>query len=109
MSLFATKSVDKIIAESEGGTHHLRRTLGAGNLVALGIGAIIGAGLFSLTGLAAAQNSGPAVGLSLVVVAIGCAFVGLCYREVSCMVTVAGSSYTFAYRSLGEWIAWVVV
>jgi APA family basic amino acid/polyamine antiporter len=108
MSLFATKSVDKIIAESEGGTHHLRRTLGAGNLVALGIGAIIGAGLFSLTGIAAAQNSGPAVALSMVVAAIGCAFAGLCYSEFSCMIPVAGSAYTYAYTTLGEWIAWII-
>ena len=108
MNLFATKSVEGIIAESEGGTHHLRRTLGAGNLIALGIGAIIGAGLFSLTGIAAAQNSGPAVALSMVVAAIGCAFAGLCYSEFSCMIPVAGSAYTYAYTTLGEWIAWII-
>ena len=100
MSLFATKSVSHIISESEGGEHHLKRTLGPGNLVALGIGAIIGAGLFSLTGMAAAQNAGPAVALSMVVAAIGCAFAGLCYSEFSCMIPVAGSAYTYAYTCL---------
>src|SRR5437660_2143277 len=108
MSLFATKSVSRILSESEDGGHRLKRTLGAGNLVALGIGAIIGAGLFSLTGVAAAQNSGPAVALSMVVAAIGCAFAGLCYSEFSCMIPVAGSAYTYAYTTLGEWIAWII-
>jgi basic amino acid/polyamine antiporter, APA family len=108
MSLFATKSLEKIIAESEGGEHKLRRTLGPGNLIALGIGAIIGAGLFSLTGLAASQNAGPAVALSMVVAAIGCAFAGLCYSEFSCLIPVAGSAYTYAYATLGEWLAWII-
>ncbi|HLK63737.1 MAG TPA: amino acid permease [Bryobacteraceae bacterium] len=108
MSLFSTKSVSRILAESEGGAHQLRRTLGAGQLVALGIGAIIGAGLFSLTGVAAAQNSGPAVMLSMVIAAVGCAFAGLCYSEFSCMIPVAGSAYTYAYATLGEWIAWII-
>jgi len=108
MSLFATKSVSYIISESEGGKHHLKRTLGPGNLIALGIGAIIGAGLFSLTGVAAAQNAGPAVTISMVVAAIGCALAGLCYSEFSCMIPVAGSAYTYAYTTLGEWIAWII-
>ena len=108
MSLFATKSVDRIMSESAGGEHHLRRTLGPTQLIALGIGAIIGAGLFSLTGVAAAQNSGPAVALSMVIAAIGCAFAGLCYSEFSCMIPVAGSAYTYAYTTLGEWIAWII-
>ena len=108
MSLFATKSVSYIISESEGGEHHLRRTLGPGNLIALGIGAIIGAGLFSLTGVAAAQNAGPAVTISMIVAAIGCALAGLCYSEFSCMIPVAGSAYTYAYTTLGEWIAWII-
>jgi APA family basic amino acid/polyamine antiporter len=108
MSLFATKSVSRIIAESEGGEHQLRRTLGPGSLVALGIGAIIGAGLFSLTGIAAAQNAGPAIAISMVVAAIGCAFAGICYSEFSCMIPVAGSAYTYAYTTLGEWLAWVI-
>ena len=108
MNLFATKTVEGIIKESEGGEHHLKRTLGAGNLIALGIGAIIGSGLFSLTGVTAAQNSGPAVVLSMIVAAIGCAFAGLCYSEFSCMIPVAGSAYTYAYTTLGEWIAWII-
>ncbi|MGA2774325.1 MAG: amino acid permease [Bryobacteraceae bacterium] len=97
-----------IISESEGGKHHLKRTLGPGNLIALGIGAIIGAGLFSLTGVAAAQNAGPAVTISMVVAAIGCALAGLCYSEFSCMIPVAGSAYTYAYTTLGEWIAFII-
>ena len=108
MNLFATKSVDSILKESEGGTHHLKRTLGPGNLIALGIGAIIGSGLFSLTGVTAAQNSGPAVVISMIVAAIGCAFAGLCYSEFSCMIPVAGSAYTYAYTTLGEWLAWII-
>jgi len=108
MSLFATKSVSYIISESESGKHHLKRTLGPGNLIALGIGAIIGAGLFSLTGVAAAQNAGPAVTISMLVAAIGCALAGLCYSEFSCMIPVAGSAYTYAYTTLGEWIAWII-
>jgi APA family basic amino acid/polyamine antiporter len=108
MSLFATKPLERIMAESEGGEHQLKRTLGATSLIALGIGAIIGAGLFSLTGLAAAQNAGPAVVLSMVVAAIGCAFAGLCYSEFSCMIPVAGSAYTYAYATLGEWLAWII-
>jgi APA family basic amino acid/polyamine antiporter len=108
MSLFATKPLERIMSESEGGEHQLKRTLGATSLIALGIGAIIGAGLFSLTGLAAAQNAGPAVVLSMVVAAIGCAFAGLCYSEFSCMIPVAGSAYTYAYATLGEWIAWII-
>jgi APA family basic amino acid/polyamine antiporter len=108
MSLFATKSVGYIISESESGQHHLKRTLGSGNLIALGIGAIIGAGLFSLTGLAAAQNAGPAVTISMIVAAIGCALAGLCYSEFSCMIPVAGSAYTYAYTTLGEWIAFII-
>src|SRR5260370_21278088 len=108
MSLFATKSVSRIMSESEGGANQLKRTLGATQLIALGIGAIIGAGLFSLTGVAAAQNAGPAVPISMVIAAAGCAFAGLCYSEFSCMIPVAGSAYTYAYATLGEWIAWII-
>src|SRR5260370_4609127 len=108
LNLLATKSVEGIISESEGGEHHLKRSLTASSLIALGIGAIIGAGLFSLTGLAAAQNAGPAIVLSMIVAAIGCAFAGLCYSAFSCMVPVAGSAYTYAYATLGEWLAWII-
>src|SRR5689334_13022191 len=99
MSLFATKPVADILAEADGGTHKLKRTLGAGQLVALGIGAIIGAGLFSMTGMAAAENAGPAVVVSMIIAAVGCAFAGLCYSEFACMLPVAGSAYTYAYAT----------
>ena len=80
----------------------LRRTLGTPTLVALGIGAIIGAGLFSLTGIAAAENAGPAVTISFVLAALGCAFAGLCYSELAGMIPSAGSAYAYAYASMGE-------
>ena len=96
------------MAESESGEHHLKRTLGPVNLVALGIGAIIGAGLFSLTGIAAAENAGPAVVLSFVVAAIGCAFAGMCYSEFATMIPIAGSAYTYAYATMGELLAWII-
>jgi APA family basic amino acid/polyamine antiporter len=108
MNLFATKSVSRILAEADAGAHRLKRTLGAAQLVALGIGAIIGAGLFSMTGMAAAQNAGPAVVISMVIAAVGCALAGLCYSEFACMLPVAGSAYTYAYATLGEWIAWII-
>lgn len=108
MNLFARKTISRIISESQTGEHTLKRSLGPTDLVALGIGAIIGAGLFSLTGVAAAQNAGPAIAISMVVAAIGCAFAGLCYSEFSCMIPVAGSAYTYAYSTLGEWIAWII-
>jgi basic amino acid/polyamine antiporter, APA family len=108
MNLFEKKSLERIIAESEGGKHQLKRTLGPVNLVALGIGAIIGAGLFSLTGIAAADHAGPAVVLSFVVAAIGCAFAGMCYSEFSTMIPIAGSAYTYAYATMGELLAWII-
>ncbi len=86
----------------------LKRTLGAGNLVALGIGAIIGAGLFVRTAAAAGEAAGPAVVISFVVAAIGCAFAGLCYAEFASMIPVAGSAYTYAYVTMGEFIAWII-
>src|SRR5512147_1473261 len=105
MSLFERKPLERILSESEGGEHTLKRTLGAMSLVALGIGAIIGAGLFSLTGIAAAENAGPAIALSFVLAAIGCAFAGLCYSEFSTMIPIAGSAYTYAYATMGELLA----
>jgi APA family basic amino acid/polyamine antiporter len=108
MNLFATKPVGRILAEADAGVHRLERTLGAGQLVALGIGAIIGAGLFSLTGLAAAENAGSAVVFSMIIAVVGCALAGLCYSEFACMIPVAGSAYTYAYATLGEWIAWII-
>ena len=107
MSLFATKPLSRILAESEG-EHALHRTLGPVQLVALGIGAIIGAGLFSLTGIAAANHAGPAVVLSFVLAALGCAFAGLCYSEFSTMIPIAGSAYTYSYATMGELMAWII-
>src|SRR5687768_11403806 len=107
MSLFATKPLSRIMAEAEG-EHSLKRTLGPMQLVALGIGAIIGAGLFSLTGIAAANHAGPAVVLSFVLAAFGCAFAGLCYSEFSTMIPIAGSAYTYSYATMGELLAWII-
>jgi len=101
------KDITKLQNEAHTSTE-LKRTLGAWQLVALGIGAIIGAGLFSLTGIAAAEHAGPAVPLSFVVAAVGCAFAGLCYAEFSAMIPVAGSAYTYAYATLGEMFAWII-
>src|SRR6202035_235914 len=86
----------------------LKRTLSALNLVALGIGAIIGAGIFVLTGHAAAANAGPAITLSYVLAGFACAFAGLCYAEMASTVPIAGSAYTYAYATMGEFVAWVV-
>jgi APA family basic amino acid/polyamine antiporter len=108
MSLFARKPLDRIRADAEETEHSLKRTLGAGGLVALGIGAIIGAGLFSLTGIAAAENAGPGVIISFLIAAIGCAFAGMCYSEFSTMIPIAGSAYTYAYATMGELLAWII-
>ncbi|MBI4902039.1 MAG: amino acid permease [Acidobacteria bacterium] len=108
MNLFAVKPLSRIIEESESGSHTLRRTLGPVNLVALGIGAIIGAGLFSLTGIAAANHAGPGVVISFLIAALGCAFAGLCYSEFSTMIPIAGSAYTYAYATMGELLAWII-
>lgn len=107
-SLFKTKSIDSILKESPDETAKLKRTLGPGNLIALGIGAIIGAGIFVLTGQAAAQYAGPAIVLSFIVAGIACTFAGLCYAELASMIPVAGSAYTYAYATLGEFIAWII-
>lgn len=92
----------------DSGADALKRTLGPTQLVALGIGAIIGAGLFSLTGIAASTNAGPAVVLSFILASVGCAFAGLCYSEFATMIPIAGSAYTYAYATMGEIIAWVI-
>src|SRR5208337_1384250 len=86
----------------------LRRSLTAMNLVSLGIGAIIGAGIFVLTGHAAAANAGPAITLSFALGAVACAFAGLCYAEMASTVPIAGSAYTYAYATMGEFIAWII-
>lgn len=107
-NLWVKKSISSLQGEAEGETGGLKRTLGARSLVALGIGAIIGAGLFSITGGAAANNAGPAVTISFVIAAVACAFAGLCYAEFSSMIPVAGSAYTYSYATMGEFIAWII-
>lgn len=103
------KSIPTLIAEAgESGEGTLKRTLTSSGLVALGIGAIIGAGLFSLTGIAAAENAGPAVTISFIIAATGCAFAGLCYAEFAAMIPVAGSAYTYSYATMGEFVAWII-
>jgi basic amino acid/polyamine antiporter, APA family len=109
MSLFVRKPMATLMNEAEEtGSHTLKRTLGAGGLIALGIGAIIGAGLFSITGMAAANHAGPAITISFVVAALGCLFAGLCYAEFASMIPVAGSAYTYSYATMGEFIAWII-
>jgi APA family basic amino acid/polyamine antiporter len=103
------KSLELLKAEAaQTGGNTLKRTLGPINLIAIGVGVIIGAGLFSLTGIAAANNAGPAVTLSFVIAAVGCAFSALCYAEFASMVPVSGSAYTYAYATLGELFAWII-
>src|SRR3974390_794600 len=138
MSLFRTKSIDDLIAASEDPEKKLRRTLGPLNLAALGIGAVIGSGIFTLTGTAAAgkvvaiksilnatvidlvlsgshagsqlgrPGAGPAITVSFLLVAVACVFAGLCYAELASMIPIAGSAYTYAYAILGEIVAWII-
>src|SRR4051812_1641594 len=106
MDLFTRKSIADLRAESD--RSPLRRALGPLNLTALGVGSIIGTGIFVLTGTAAATNAGPALALSMVISAFGCAFAALCYSELAAMVPVAGSAYTYAYATIGELFAWII-
>jgi APA family basic amino acid/polyamine antiporter len=108
MSLFVKKSLSSLLAQADDSEKGLKRTLSAGNLVALGIGAIIGAGLFVRTAAAAGEHAGPAVTISFIVAAIGCAFAGLCYAEFASIIPIAGSAYTYAYATMGELVAWVI-
>ncbi|MFC4816160.1 MULTISPECIES: amino acid permease [unclassified Flavobacterium] len=108
MSIWKRKSITQLLSEADESEKGLKRTLSSKALVALGIGAIIGAGLFSLTGIAAAENAGPAVTLSFVLAAVGCAFAGLCYAEFASMIPVAGSAYTYSYATMGEFMAWII-
>ncbi|PYP88652.1 MAG: amino acid permease [Blastocatellia bacterium AA13] len=107
-SLLARKPIALLKSEAAETEHGLKRTLGALNLTTLGIGAIIGAGIFVLTGTAAANNAGPAIVLSFVLGGIACAFAGLCYAEMASTVPIAGSAYTYAYATMGEFIAWII-
>jgi APA family basic amino acid/polyamine antiporter len=106
MGLFTKKSIAELQTEADRGL--LRRSLGPLNLTSLGIGSIIGTGIFVLTGTAASQNAGPALVLSMLISAVGCAFSGLCYAEFAAMVPVAGSAYTYAYATIGELFAWII-
>jgi len=107
--LLAKKPLNLILQEAhETGEHSLRRALGPGNLISLGIGAIIGTGIFVLTGAASAQYAGPAIIFSFILAAVGCVFAGLCYAEFASMIPVAGSAYTYGYATLGEIFAWII-
>src|SRR5438874_12547837 len=110
MSIWTKKSVAILQAEAgeTEGAHSLKRALGALNLTTLGIGAIIGAGIFVLTGTAAANYAGPAIMLSFTLAAIACLFVGLCYAELASMLPVSGSTYAYTYATMGELAAWVI-
>src|SRR5215510_9140675 len=105
--LLATKPLDQLLAETRSEGSGLVRALGPYNLISLGIGAIIGAGIFVLTGAAAAQFAGPAIILSYVLAGIACIFAGLCYAEFASVIPIAGSAYTYGYATLGEFIAWI--
>ena len=108
-SLFRTKSIERLMAEAGAtGENTLKRTLGPWSLVALGIGAIIGAGLFVRTAAAIADRAGPSVTLAFIVAGVGCAFAGLCYAEFASMIPVAGSAYTYSYATMGEFVAWII-
>src|SRR6202042_743022 len=108
-NLLAVKPLSRLLKEAEDeGESGLKRTLGPLNLITLGIGAIIGAGIFVLTGQAAAIHAGPAVVLSFVVAGITCAFAGLCYAEFASLIPIAGSAYTYGYATLGEFVAWII-
>ena len=107
MSLFIKKPIEQLLAQA-GSASGLKRTLGPGNLIALGIGAIIGAGLFVRTAAAAGQAAGPAVTISFIIAAVGCAFAGLCYAEFASMIPVSGSAYAYSYVTMGELTAWII-
>ncbi|MGZ8736355.1 MAG: amino acid permease [Nocardioides sp.] len=108
MKVFRTKSVEQSIADTDEPDHQLKKNLGALDLVVFGVGVIIGAGIFVLTGTVAASNSGPAIALSFVIAGIACALAALCYAEFASTVPVAGSAYTFSYATFGELVAWII-
>src|SRR5205809_4887442 len=108
-NLFARKPLAKLMAEAENvGEHSLKRSLGPFALIALGIGAIIGAGLFVRTAAAIAERAGPSVVLAFIVAGVGCAFAGLCYAEFASIIPIAGSAYTYSYVTMGEFVAWII-
>src|SRR5918995_4985978 len=103
--LLKTKSLERLVADVEEGHKSLRRTLSAFDLTLLGIGAIIGTGIFVLTGTAAANQAGPPITMSYLAAGLACAFAALCYAEFASMIPIAGSAYTYAYATLGELVA----
>lgn len=108
MGIWTRKTVAQLEAHLSPDQQNLRRALGAWDLVLLGIGAVIGAGLFSLTGVAAAENAGPAITIAFLIAAIGCVFAGLCYSELASMIPISGSAYTYTYATMGELAAWIM-
>src|SRR6476659_5410519 len=108
MSLFVKKSITQLLADAAESEKTLKRTLTASSLIALSIGAIIGAGLFVRTAAAAAQHAGPSVTIGFIIASIGCALAGLCYAELSSSIPIAGSAYTYSYATMGELVAWVI-
>jgi APA family basic amino acid/polyamine antiporter len=108
MNLFRTKPIDQLLSEAGDNEHGLKRALSGTSLVTLGIGAIIGTGIFVLTGTVAANYAGPALVLSFIISALGCVFAGLCYAEFASMIPISGSAYTYSYATLGEFIAWII-
>src|SRR5215216_1273487 len=108
MKLFIKKPIAQLMAASAETEKTLKRTLGVGSLIALGIGAIIGAGIFVRTAAAAGEHAGPAVTISFLIAAAGCALAGLCYAEFASMIPIAGSAYTYSYATMGEFIAWII-
>ena len=107
-NLLKTKSIEQLVGDVERGGKALRRSLTAMDLTLLGIGAIIGTGIFVLTGTAAANQAGPAIVVSYMVAGLACAFAALCYAEFAAMIPIAGSAYTYAYATLGEIFAWMI-
>src|ERR671913_9870 len=107
-NILKTKSIEQLVGDVEHGTKALRRTLTAFDLTLLGIGAIIGTGIFVLTGTAAANQAGPGIMLSYLAAGLACAFAALCYAEFASMIPIAGSAYTYAYATLGELVAWMI-
>jgi APA family basic amino acid/polyamine antiporter len=108
MKLFIKKPIQQLLAASRETEKSLKRTLGLGSLIALGIGAIIGAGIFVRTAAAAGEHAGPAVTISFIIAASGCALAGLCYAEFASMIPIAGSAYTYSYATMGEFVAWII-
>lgn len=108
MGYWTRKSVKELDEHTLHDEHHLKRVLGPWDLIMLGVGAVIGAGLFSITGIAAAQNAGPAITIAFIIAAIGCTFAGLCYCELASMIPMSGSAYTYTYATMGELLAWVM-